>query len=146
VEEEDLKPFQKHGALAGLEFQKSIERKAYIYAGNKDNKGQFAPAQRLKDFIKGEISSDLPKCSYTPGVVSAPVHEILPKAISSRLQEGFKAFGSKMKGYLDKDVLLLVLKQEPPPLLKYLEIKSLYNTPILKVFIPVVRVLVTLEE
>jgi uncharacterized protein len=107
VEEEDLEPFKEFGPLAGLELQKSIEKKAYEAAGNKDNNGQFAPAQRLTDFIKGKVSTDLPDCSYTPGVVSSAVHDILPKAITRRLQEGFTMFGSKIKGYLHPDAVVV---------------------------------------
>jgi uncharacterized FAD-dependent dehydrogenase len=107
VEPEDLEPFKAHGPLAGLAFQKSIERKAFESAGNKENEGQLAPAQRLSDFIEGRVSTNLPSCSYTPGVVSAPVHEILPKAITKRLQEGFTMFGHKMRGYLDKDAVVV---------------------------------------
>ena len=100
-------PFIQHGPLAGLAFQQSIEKKAYESAGNKDNAGQFAPAQRLSDFIKGKVSTSLPNCSYTPGVISAPVHEIIPKAITRRLQEGFTMFGHKMKGYLHPDAIVV---------------------------------------
>ena len=107
VEKEDLAPFIQHGPLAGLAFQQSIEKKAYESAGNKDNAGQFAPAQRLSDFIKGKVSTSLPTCSYTPGVISAPVHEIIPKAITRRLQEGFTMFGHKMKGYLHPDAIVV---------------------------------------
>tara|TARA_B100000809_G_scaffold126357_1_gene124581 strand:+ start:8945 stop:10492 length:1548 start_codon:yes stop_codon:yes gene_type:complete len=107
VEDLDLEPFKAFGELAGLEFQKSIERKAFEAAGNKENNGQFAPAQRLTDFINGKVSTDLPECSYTPGIVSAPVHDILPKAITRRLQEGFTMFGNKMRGYLHPDAIVV---------------------------------------
>ncbi len=112
VEKEDLKPYEIYGALAGLEFQKEIERKAFIAAGNdeKNNSGQNAPAQRLVDFINNKISVDLPECSYSPGIVSAPLHNILPIAIVTRLQEGFKAFGNKMKGYLTNDAVIVAVE------------------------------------
>ncbi|PCJ00482.1 MAG: FAD-binding protein [Flavobacteriales bacterium] len=107
VEAEDIEPYKKHGALAGLEFQKAIEKRAYETAGNKNNTGQFAPAQRLSDFIKGRVSTDLPECSYTPGVVSAPLHDVLPKAITRRLQEAFVMFGNKMRGYMHEDAIVV---------------------------------------
>lgn len=112
VEKEDLKPYEKYGALAGLEFQKEIERNAFIAAGNDDkmNIGQNAPAQRLVDFITNKLSIDLPECSYSPGIVSAPLHNILPIAIVTRLQEGFKAFGNKMKGYLTNDAVIVAVE------------------------------------
>ena len=109
VENEDLKPYRKFGALAGLEFQKEIERKAFIAAGNdeKMNTGQYAPAQRLIDFVDNKTSENLPECSYTPGIVSAPLHAILPSTIVTRLQEGFKAFGNKMRGFLTNDAIIV---------------------------------------
>jgi uncharacterized FAD-dependent dehydrogenase len=110
VEKEDLEPFSEHGPLAGLEFQASLERLAFSAGGNQGEIGQIAPAQRLVDFVKGRISKDLPKCSYTPGIVSAPLHEILPKSIASRLQEGFKAFGNKMRGYLTNDAVIVAIE------------------------------------
>lgn len=135
VEKEDLIPFKKHGALAGLEFQSEIEKKAFIAAGNSGEKGQYAPAQRLLDFIKGKTSTNLPECSYTPGIVSAPLHEVLPKAITIRLQEGFKAFGNKMRGYLTNDsVIVAIESRTSSPVkiprdketLQHPEIKGLY--------------------
>ncbi|MBL4592762.1 MAG: FAD-binding protein, partial [Flavobacteriales bacterium] len=107
VEEEDLEPYKQHGALAGLKFQADIEHNAFIAAGNKGDKGQFAPAQRLIDFTKGITSTDLPECSYVPGIVSAPLHKILPRAITRRLQEGFTLFGNKMRGYLTNDAVIV---------------------------------------
>jgi len=107
VEAEDLIPYKEHGPLAGLAFQADVEKKAFIAAGNKGKTGQLAPAQRLTDFIKGKISTDLPECSYVPGIVSAPLHEILPKEITKRLQEGFSKFGYKMKGYVTIDAVIV---------------------------------------
>jgi uncharacterized protein len=110
IEEEDLLPYQKHGALAGLEFQKDVEQTMFRAAGNKGAQGQYAPAQRLIDFVNGKTSKDLPSCSYTPGIVSAPLHEVLPKAIATRLQEGFRSFGSKMRGYLTNDAIIVAVE------------------------------------
>ena len=107
VEEEDLIPFKEHGELAGLEFQKSIEERAFTAAGNKGEIGQLAPAQRLMDFVKGKTSTDLPDCSYVPGIVSAPLHDVLPRAITRRLQEGFTMFGHKMRGYMTNDAVIV---------------------------------------
>lgn len=112
VEKEDLKDYQKYGALAGLKFQEAIERKVFIAGGNnlKDNTGQIAPAQRLIDFINNRTSNLLPDCSYRPGVIAAPLHELLPPIFVNSLQEGFKAFGRKMKGYLDKNAIIVAIE------------------------------------
>ncbi len=93
--DEDLRSFEQYGALAGLEFQKSIERIAFTAGG----RSQTAPAQRLTDFVNGKLSTDLNESSYQPGLHSAPMHSLLPKHIGSRLRKGFEAFGQKMHGY-----------------------------------------------
>jgi len=107
VEEEDLKSYSKYGPLAGLKFQTEIEQKAFVLAGNEGQNGQYAPAQRLIDFIKEKKSTDLPKCSYTPGIVSANIHNVYPHSITSRLQEGLIAFGNKMWGYMTNEAVIV---------------------------------------
>ena len=104
VEPEDLKPLLKeHGILAGLVFQKNLERSAKIAGGG----GQVAPGQRVTDFLDGRISPTLPDTSYFPGTHSAPLHELLPPWITSRMREGLELFGRQMHGYISHDVLLL---------------------------------------
>lgn len=112
VEKEDLKAFEKFGPLAGLKFQESVERSCFEAAKNDaaTNFGQMAPAQRLIDFINNRTSRDLPECSYRPGVVSAPLHEVLPNTIVKSLQEGFKSFGNKIKGFLMKDAIIVAVE------------------------------------
>lgn len=112
VEQEDLIPYQKYGALAGLKFQETVERNTFIGAGNnsENNTGQIAPAQRLIDFIHNRQSDSLPDCSYKPGVIAAPLHKILPSSIVTHLQEGFKAFGKKIKGYLNNDAIIVAVE------------------------------------
>lgn len=103
VELEDLIPYKHHGVFTSLEFQKDIERKLFE-AGDG---GQSAPAQRIHDFVENRLSKSLPGTSYIPGVYSAPMHELLPKAITHRLQEGLKIFGQKMKGYFSSEAQIV---------------------------------------
>lgn len=99
VEMEDLQPFAKHGIFAGLEFQKSVEQ-AMFRAGDGSQK---APTQRLTDFVNGKRSTTLPDSSYIPGLISAPLHELLPSFIYERLRKGVLDFGKKMKGYYTEE-------------------------------------------
>jgi uncharacterized FAD-dependent dehydrogenase len=99
VELEDLQPYAKHGVFAGLEFQKEVEQKMFA-AGDGS---QAAPASRLTDFVKSRISADLPDTSYIPGLIPAPMHQILPQSIFSRLQQGVQDFSRKMKGYYTEE-------------------------------------------
>ncbi|NOZ33991.1 MAG: FAD-binding protein, partial [Chlorobi bacterium] len=54
-----------------------------------------------------KISASLPETSYHPGVVSSPLHFWLPEHIGKRLQEGFKIFGKKMRGYLTNEAIVI---------------------------------------
>jgi uncharacterized protein len=99
---EDFKPFIKFGALAGMEFQKSIEQKAWHLAGNT----QKVPAQRMVDFVQNKVSSSIPKTSYVPGTTSVEMGQVFPGFLSQILREGFSEFGKSMKGYLTNEAIL----------------------------------------
>jgi len=94
-----------HSVLAGLELQKSVERKAFESTGS-----QCAPAQRLMDFLDGKLSSDLPATSYIPGVASRLMEDILPRFIVDRLKSGVQVFGKKMQGYLTNEAVVVAIE------------------------------------
>lgn len=100
---EDFRTYQNLQGLAGLRLQELLEQKAYKMV----HKGQSAPAQRLTDFVAGRNSQNLPPDSYPPGTVISPMHEWLPDFIRRSLQEGFKKFDSKMKGFLTRDAVIV---------------------------------------
>ncbi len=103
IEQEDFLSKKNPSPLDGVFYQEEIEKRAYQSGGGK----QVAPAQRLTDFVNGNISSTLPKCSYLPGIKSADMTEVLPRFISSRLKEGFRLFGKSMKGYLTREAVIV---------------------------------------
>ncbi|MBI5505007.1 MAG: FAD-dependent oxidoreductase [Deltaproteobacteria bacterium] len=90
-------------ALAGVAFQSSIERAAAQAGGG----FAVAPAQRLMDFVEGRASADLPDCSYLPGLRAADVAAVLPPPIASALREGMRAFGTRMRGYLTNQAVVV---------------------------------------
>ncbi len=103
IEERDWQSFSKHGPLAAMYFQSSIEQKAFTLGG-----GSFkAPAQRMTDFAAGIPSDSLPDCSYTPGTTTALLAGLFPKAIGKSLQQAFPAFGKKMKGYFTREAIVV---------------------------------------
>jgi uncharacterized FAD-dependent dehydrogenase len=99
---EDFKLFAKFGPLAGMEFQKNIEQKAWHLAGET----QKVPAQRMMDFTQSKISSSLPKTSYVPGTTSVELGQVFPGFITQTLRQGFVDFGKSMKGYLTNEAIL----------------------------------------
>jgi uncharacterized protein len=103
VDEQDYKPFSKHGALAAMYFQAAVEQRACAVAGGT----QHAPAQRLMDFVNGKVSSSLLETSYQPGLTSVDMQEVLPPLLVEALRQAFKAFGKKMPGYLTNDAQII---------------------------------------
>jgi uncharacterized FAD-dependent dehydrogenase len=103
IKPEDLVKYSSSGELAGIEFQKELEREAWKNGGHT----QRAPAQRLADFVNGDNSASLPKVSYFPGVTSSPLHSWLPKSLGRRLRDGFRLFGQVMNGYLTNEAVVL---------------------------------------
>jgi len=94
---------REHGVLAGMAFQKALERTAKQAGGG----GQVAPAQRVTDFLAGRISADLPETSYFPGLKSAPLHELFPGFLMEEMREGLRLFGKKIRGYISNEALLI---------------------------------------
>ncbi|PWB23039.1 NAD(P)/FAD-dependent oxidoreductase [Flavobacterium sp. HTF] len=128
---EDFKPFAKFGALAGMEFQKSIEQKAWHLAGET----QKVPAQRMIDFTQNKVSSDIPKTSYVPGTTSVEMGQVFPGFLSQILRQGFQEFGKSMRGYLTNEAILHAPESRTsspvriprdPVSYEHLQIKGLY--------------------
>lgn len=90
-------------SLPTLAFQEWLEHEAFLY-GAAENQ---APAQRLRDFVEGKTSRNLPPCSYLPGIVSSRLDEWLPDLIGKRLQQGFRDFDRKYRGFLTNEAVIL---------------------------------------
>lgn len=99
---EDFKPFAKFGALAGMEFQKAIEQKAWLLAGST----QKVPAQRMVDFTQSKVSNAIPKTSYVPGTTSVEMGQVFPSFLTQIMREGFIEFGKAMRGYMTNEAIL----------------------------------------
>ena len=99
--------------LRGLEFQEELERLAFEQAHSMENgkwkmeNSATAPAQRMRDFVEGRASKDLPACSYLPGIVPSRLDEWLPAHIGKRLQQGFRDFDRKYPGFLTNDAVIV---------------------------------------
>lgn len=98
--------------LRGLEYQESLEQLAFMQAHNcqlsiVNYQLSVAPAQRMKDFVEGRPSKDLPPCSYLPGIVPSRLDQWLPPHIGKRLQQGFRDFDKKYPGFLTNEAVIL---------------------------------------
>ena len=131
VEPEDLPHYQKYGPLSSLEFQRDVERSMFDFSSSFK-----APAQRMMDFCRRVPSANLPASSYHPGMVPAPLHELLPENISLRLKYAFPYVGNKlMHGYYTNEALLLGVESRTsspvrlprdPQTLEHVDLPGLY--------------------
>ena len=96
--------FSSNSPLAGIDFQKNLEEKAFILGGS----NYFAPIQRFEDFEQNRPSSFIGtiKPSYLPGVTFSNLNEILPEFVSQTLLEGIKYFDTKLNGFANPDAIL----------------------------------------
>ena len=95
--------YNKYGVLAMMRFQQDMERRAFEEAG----KTLIAGAQRMKDFVDGKPSRNIPPSSYLPGVQPSRLDLWLPPFVANRLRKGFKAFGKNARGFLTNDATVI---------------------------------------
>lgn len=89
--------------LAMMQFQEKLEQTCW----QQGNMRQTAPSQRMVDFTRKKLSYDLPDSSYSPGMVSSPLHFWMPKFITERLSKGFELFGCSSRGFLTNDAVMI---------------------------------------
>ena len=91
-------------ALAGIELQRKLERKAYQLGGENYD----APAQRVGDFLKGRSSQKLGNVepSYKPGIKLTDLADALPDFCIAAIREAIPVFNRKVKGFALEDALL----------------------------------------
>jgi uncharacterized protein len=86
-----------------LQLQQLVEQGAYKAGGG----NMVAPAQRMADFCEGRVSASLPACSYVPGLTTVDLGTVLPGFVYQPLQQAFKEFGKKMRGYFTNDAVVV---------------------------------------
>lgn len=90
--------------LAGIEFQRQLERKAYLMGGSNYD----APAQKVGDFLNGKRSAEVGhvKPSFKPGIKLTNLEELLPDFCIEAIREAIPEFNKKIKGFSLDDALL----------------------------------------
>ena len=89
-----------------LLLQEQLERLCWLQG----NRRQTAPSQRMADFVNNRLSSTLHESSYAPRLLASPLHFWLPRFITSRMQEGFKAFGRSYRGFLTNEANMIAVE------------------------------------
>lgn len=92
--------------LAMMRFQEKLEQICW----QQGNMRQTAPSQRMVDFTRKKLSYDLPSTSYSPGLVSSPLHFWMPSFLSERLSKGFQLFGKSSRGFLTNEAVMIAVE------------------------------------
>lgn len=117
--------------LRMMYFQEALEKACW----QQGNRSQTAPAQRMADFVNRRLSYDLPRSSYSPGLVSSPLHFWMPKFVTDRLIDGFNAFGRRSHGFLTNEAVVIATETRTsapvrilrdPITLCHVEVRGLY--------------------
>lgn len=99
--------FGSDDVLAGAEFQRKYERLAFELGG----KNYSAPAEKVKDFLRGKTEFDecLTKVqpTYLPNIKFADISKCLPNFVSESLKLALPEFDKKVKGFAADDNLLI---------------------------------------
>ena len=96
-------------ALQCLDWQEKVEFNSWkngAYAAGKPDSA-IAPAQRMRDFVEGRSSRDLPLCSYLPGCIPSRLDQWLPQVVSLARRQAFRDLDKKYPGFLTNDAIIL---------------------------------------
>ena len=104
VAPEEVPEYAVHGPLALLRFQQAVESQMFQACQG------AAPTQRLVDFLRAKPSSRLNRTNYLGRTQSAPLHELLPPFVVRALQQGFRDFDRKMRGFITDEASLLAVE------------------------------------
>ena len=95
-------------ALAGIDFQRHWESKAYELGGSTYS----APAQLVGDFVEGKASTAFGSVqpSYTPGVHLTDLASALPEYAITAIREALPAFDKQIPGFFMADAVLTAVE------------------------------------
>jgi len=91
VKKED---FESDLPLAGMEFQRDLEKKAFVLGGS----NYRAPVQTVSRFLSQNIKTDV-RSSYSNKTTEANLRELLNDDIYLAMKEGLRNFNKKIKGF-----------------------------------------------
>ncbi len=98
----DKRDFDSDHPLAGVYYQRDLERKAFSITG-----GKGAPLQTVGGFLTGKIAAPgkvVP--SYTGQTVLTDLQNVLPKRVTKMLQQGLLVFDKKIEGFAHPEALI----------------------------------------
>ncbi len=95
--------FESGHPLAGMEYQRRMEKLAFVMGGNR----YTAPAQKVSDFLDGASTSVFSGVfpSYQPGVLPTDLTSCFSIRVSNVLKDGLRQFERKINGFTNNAIL-----------------------------------------
>ncbi len=94
------------GPLAGVEFQRALERTAFVAGG----KSYRAPAMRASDLVAGRSPRGLADTHFRPGLTACDLRDVLPGFVHRSLVEALPRFDGSLPGYASDDANLIAVE------------------------------------
>ncbi len=100
--------FGDEGPLAGVKFQRKLERAAFLAANEAGKAGYRAPVQLVGDFLENRESTRFGKIfpTYARGTAFAPMRAIFPTFVTNAMQAAIMDMGNRLKGFSEPDAVL----------------------------------------
>lgn len=132
VNEED---FGSDHPLAGIEYQRTLERKAFELGGS----NYSAPMQTVGDFIDNKTTTELGtvKPSYSIGVNFANLRSVFSESINEAFIEALPRMSSRLRGFDAKDALLTGIESRTSSPIRILRDKETFQSVSFKNMYPV---------
>jgi uncharacterized FAD-dependent dehydrogenase len=89
--------------LGGFDYIRKIEQ----LAAKNSPSPNFAPAQKLVDYLGQKTSACLAKSTYLPGIFSDDLNTILPAHINEAIRDAFVQFNKSMRGFICEDAVIV---------------------------------------
>ena len=94
------------GPMAGIEFQRWLERRAYEHGG----RDYRAPAMRASDLVSGRATATVPDSHFRPGLTPYDLRETLPDFVITAMREGLSKFDGQLSGYASENATLIAVE------------------------------------
>lgn len=93
--------------LAGVAFQRALEKKAFDCVLQAGGTPYQAPAQTVGDFLDNRVSHTHFTTSYVRGVVACNMRDVLPAFVSDALKEGLTRLAQRFSPFAYRDAVLI---------------------------------------
>lgn len=93
--------FESDDVLTGMYFQREIEKRAFVAAGQNYN----AVCESVGHLMGGENKTDIIP-TYRPGVVFGSIYDVLPDFIADSIKEALPKLNKKLEGFCDNNAVM----------------------------------------